>query len=160
MDRRSFLQTASFGSLVVGAPGLVLAAEVYFPTKVDPSIFATINRAKDPAQKTGLELSHAPVITCPAQVTAGTPFSVEVTVGEKLHPMGPAHWIESIELSVGNEPAGRTDLQPRGFLSPKVTFTLVLTKEAAPSGKVTLIARQRCNLHGYWETGVDVTVAG
>lgn len=32
---------------------------------------------------------------------------------------------------------------------------MVLPKEAAPKGKVTLIAYQRCNLHGYWESGPE-----
>jgi superoxide reductase len=36
---------------------------------------------------------------------------------------------------------------------------VTLTKEAAPSGKVTLVAHQRCNLHGYWESSLDITVA-
>jgi len=72
--------------------------------------------------------------------------------------MGESHWIEFIALNVGNEPAGRIDLQPKGYLNPKVTFTVVLTKEAAAPGKVTLVAHQRCNLHGYWEGNLDITV--
>lgn len=31
--------------------------------------------------------------------------------------------------------------------------------EAAPTGKVTLVASQRCDLHGYWESAFDITVA-
>lgn len=72
--------------------------------------------------------------------------------------MGPSHWIEFIELNIGNEPAGRIDFQPRGYLKPKVTFTVILTKEAAPKGKTILVAHQRCNLHGYWEGSMDVEV--
>ena len=62
------------------------------------------------------------------------------------------------ELAIGNESAGRIDLQPKGYLKPKVTFMVTLPKEAAPSGKVTLVASQRCNLHGLWESSVDVSV--
>jgi superoxide reductase len=91
-------------------------------------------------------------------VKAGEPFTVEVSVGEVVHPMGSAHWIEFIALNIGNEPAGRVDFQPKGYLNPKATFTVVLQKESAPSGKVTLIANQRCNLHGYWESSQDITV--
>ena len=58
----------------------------------------------------------------------------------------------------GNEPAGRVDFQSKGYLKPKVSFTVVVPKEAAPAGKVTLLARQHCNLHGLWEGGLDVTV--
>ena len=89
---------------------------------------------------------------------AGEPFTVEVSVGENLHIMSPAHWIEYIELNIGNEPAGRIDLQPKGYLKPKASFTVMLPADAAPTGKVTLIARQRCNLHGLWEGTLDITV--
>ena len=159
MDRRTFLRTVLTGSVVGGFAGTAVAVERYFPTKVDQSLFDGINRAKDPVRKTPLEKGHAPVFSAPSTVKAGEPFSVEVSVGESLHPMGPTHWIEYIELSVGNEPAGRVELQPRGFLKPKAVFTLVLPKEVAPTGKVTLVARQHCNLHGLWEGSFDVTVA-
>ena len=158
MDRRAFLKTAVAGSMAAGFAGTAAAAERFFPAKVDMALFEGINRVKDPARKTGLEKTHAPVIVAPKSVKAGELFTVEVSVGEKLHDMGPAHWIEMIELNVGNEPAGRADLQPKGYLKPRVSFTMVLTKDAAPAGKVTLVARQRCNLHGYWESAIDIAV--
>lgn len=159
MDRRTFLKSAALGTVAAGIVGEAFAAEInYYPTKVDQSLFEAINRVKDPSKKTALEKSHAPFITAPAKVEAGKPFTVEVSVGEVVHSMGPAHWIEFIELNIGNEPAGRIDFQPRGYLNPKATFTVVLAKEAAPSGKVTLVAHQRCNLHGYWEGTLDISV--
>jgi superoxide reductase len=158
MDRRTFLKSATIGTVAVGIAGEAFAIEKYFPVKADQSLFETINRVKDPSHKTPLEKSHAPVITAPGKVKAGEPFSIEVSVGEVMHPMGQTHWIEFIALNIGNEPAGRIDFQPMGYLNPKVTFTVVLTKESAPSGKVTLIVHQRCNLHGYWEGNLDVTV--
>jgi superoxide reductase len=158
MDRRMFLKTAVAGSVAAGLAGSAGAAERFFPTKVDQSLFEGINRVKDPAHKTPLEKGHAPVISAPATVKAGEPFTVEVSVGENLHPMGPSHWIEYLELSVGNEPAGRADFQAKGYLKPRVSFTLVLPKEAAPAGKITLLARQHCNLHGLWEGSLDIAV--
>lgn len=158
MERRSFLKAAAAGTAVIGTAGELFAAAKYFPSKVDQVLFENINRAKDPAKKTPLEKSHSPVITAPDKVKAGEPFAVDIAVGENIHAMGPAHWIESIELHIGNEPAGRIDLQPKGYATPKVTFTLILQKDAAPSGKLTLIARQRCNLHGYWESSLDLAV--
>jgi superoxide reductase len=151
MDRRNFLRSAAIGSFSIGLAARAFGMDRSYPTKVDPNLFETINRVKDPANKTPLEKSHGPVIAAPATVKAGEPFTVEVSVGENLHGMGPAHWIEFIELSIGNEPAGRADFQSKGYLKPKAAFTVVLPKEAAPGGKVTLIANQRCNLHGYWE---------
>lgn len=158
MNRRTFLQSAVTGSVLAGITSAATAAERYFPLKVDQSLFEGINRVKDPAKKTPLEKKHAPAIAAPATVKAGEQFTVEVAVGELLHDMGPAHWIEYVELSIGNEPAGRADFQPKGYLKPKVAFTVVLPKEAAPSGKVTLVAAQRCNLHGYWESSLDISV--
>lgn len=159
MDRRTFLKTAALGAVAAGITReAATAAEKYFPVKADQGLFATINRAKDSKKKTPLEQKHVPVIKAPARVKAGQPFTVEVTVGEVMHPMGPTHWIQHIELNVGNEPAGRVEMQPRGFLSPKVTFTVAIPKEAAPAGKITLIAFERCNLHGYWEGSLDVAV--
>jgi superoxide reductase len=159
MDRRTFLKTATVGTVVAGIAGDAFAVEKYFPVKVEQNLFETINRVKDPSNKTPLEKSHAPVITAPGKVKAGLPFTVEVSVGEVLHPMGQTHWIEFIQLDIGNEPAGRMDFQPKGYLEPKATFTVTLTKESAPSGKVTLVAHQRCNLHGYWEGHLDIMVA-
>ena len=158
MDRRAFLKSAAIATVAAGISAEAFAVEKYFPVKVDQSLFENINRVKDPLNKTPLEKSHAPVITAPAMVKAGESFAVEVSVGKVVHPMGQTHWIEFIELDIGNEPAGRIDFQSRGYLNPKATFNVILTKESAPTGKVTLIAHQRCNLHGYWEGSLDITV--
>ena len=158
MNRRTFLRNVTIGAVAAGLAKEVFAAERYFPVKADQALFETINRVKDSANKTPLEKSHAPFITAPQTIKAGEPFAVEVSIGEVVHVMGQTHWIEFIELNIGNEPAGRIDFQSKGYLNPKAIFTVVLTKESAPSGKVTLVANQRCNLHGYWESSFDVTV--
>ncbi|MDD3813481.1 MAG: class II SORL domain-containing protein [Desulfocapsaceae bacterium] len=158
MDRRTFVKSAALTTLSVGILKEAFAAEMSSPGKVNRGLFETINRVQNPASKSPLEMSHAPVITAPAKVKAGEPFTVEISVGEKVHGMGPTHWIEYIELNIGNEPAGRIDLQSKGYLQPKATFTVVLAQDAAPSGMVTLIARQRCNLHGYWESSKDISL--
>jgi superoxide reductase len=158
MNRRTFLATSVIGSVAVGISSAASAAERFFPVKVDQTLFTDINRAKDQAKKTPLEKSHAPYILAPKSVKAGEPFTVEVSVGEVVHVMGPAHWIEYIELNIGNEPAGRIAFEPRGFMKPKATFTVALPKETAPNGVVTLVAFQRCNLHGLWESSLDISV--
>ncbi len=159
MDRRSFLKAAVAGAAAIGTARAASAAEKFFPSKVDQNLFEGVNRVKDAGNETPLERSHAPAITAPDKVKAGEPFQVEISIGKVLHPMGPAHWIEFIALNIGNEPAGRINFQPRGYLNPKTTFTVVLSKEAAPSGKVTLVAQQRCNLHGLWESSKDIEVS-
>jgi superoxide reductase len=157
MDRRTFIKGAVVGTIAAGFARNA-SATGYYPQQVDQTLFDNINRVKDPAKKTPLEKSHAPMITAPANVKAGESFTVEVSVGEKLHGMSPAHWIQDIELFVANEPAGRVEMQPRGYLSPKVQFTVTLQADAAPGGKVTLVAAQHCNLHGYWESRRDIQV--
>src|SRR5664279_588683 len=102
MDRRTFLKAATMGTLVMGISKGAFALDTNYPVKVDPTLFAAINSVKDPANKTPLEMTHAPFITAPAEVKAGEPFAVSVSVGEKGHPMSQAHWIEYIELSIGN----------------------------------------------------------
>ena len=158
MDRRTFLRNVALGTVAAGVAGTAPAAEHYFPVKVDQSLFETINKAKNPSNETPLEKSHVPVISAPRTVKAGEPFVVEVAIGEVLHPMGPTHWIEYVALDIGNEPAGRIAFQSKGYLSPKTTFMVTLPKESAPSGKVTLVAHERCNLHGYWEGSLDIAV--
>ena len=159
MERRSFLKAAALGIVSAGVAGRSVCSRTVFPCKADKSLFVSINRVKDPSNKTPLEKSHAPVIKAPETFKAGEPFTVEVNVGKVIHPMGKAHWIEFIELSIGNEPAGRLDFQPKGYLNPKATFTVVLGKDAAPEGKLTLVAHQRCNLHGYWESTKDISLS-
>lgn len=158
MDRRTFLATTVIGSVAAGISSTVSAAERYFPLKVDQTLFDSINRVKVSGKKSPLEMSHAPFISAPKSVKAGELFTVEVSVGEKIHDMGPAHWIEYIELAIGNEPAGRVEFQSRGFMKPKATFTVALPKEIAPNGVITLVALQRCNLHGLWESSLDIAV--
>ena len=158
MDRRTFLATTVIGSLATGISSAAAAAERYFPLKVDPTLFESINRVKIPGKKSPLEMSHAPLITAPKSVKAGELFTVEISVGERVHDMGPAHWIEYIELAIGNEPLGRVEFQPRGFMKPKAIFSIVLPKDVAPSGVITLVALQRCNLHGLWESTLDISV--
>lgn len=158
MDRRDFLKTVAISALSMSVAAEAFGIDRYYPVNVDQALFENINRVKDPLNKTALEKSHAPFITSPSKVRAGETFTVEISVGENLHVMGQAHWIEYIELNIGNEPAGRLDMQPKGYLEPKVAFTVVLSKEAAPNGKVTLIARQQCNLHGHWESSMDIEV--
>lgn len=157
MNRRNFLAATAIGAMSVGISTLA-SAERYFPAKVDETLFTSINRIRNPDKKSPLEMSHAPHITAPPLVKSGELFMVEVSVGEKVHVMGPSHWIEYIELAIGNEPVGRVDLQPRGLMKPKVTFAVELPKDVAPNGKVTLVATQRCNLHGLWEGTLDIAV--
>lgn len=158
MNRRNFLKGSAIGLASLTLTKTVLAADKYYPAKVDPKLFETINRVKDPANKTPVEKKHVPVIKAPNEVKVGEPFTVEVSVGETVHDMGPSHWIQNIELVIGNEPAGRIEFQPKGYLKPKASFVVVLGQEFVAAGRATLVAYERCNLHGYWEGSAEIKV--
>ncbi|NIM90122.1 MAG: desulfoferrodoxin [Candidatus Aminicenantes bacterium] len=102
---------------------------------------------------TDLEKKHTPVIKAPSKVKKGEPFEVSVKVGEHMpHPNENAHYIEWIELYSGETFLARVDLVPR-LAAPNVKFTVALD-HAHP-----LIAKERCNLHGLWESfPVDIEV--
>lgn len=157
MKRRDFLlvTAAAAGSALAGAgpvraEGPAAKWVAYEP--VEAGLFQGINRVKDPASETALEQKHVPVIDAPETVKAGETFSVQVSIGEALHPMIPQHYIHWVELFAGNEPAGRVGLTPT-FGVPQVTLRLKLDKS------VTLVVREYCNLHGLWESRKDIQVS-
>jgi superoxide reductase len=157
MQRRDFFKAAAAGAVAVSCwKGFALAKE-YFPVKVDETLFEGINRIKDPANESVIEKLHWPVITAPEKVKAGEAFTVAVSIGSMLHPMGPEHWIEYLQLNIGNEPAGTLLFRSRGCLTPQGKFNLKLGENL--KGKTVSIAVQdKCNLHGIWQNYVNIEV--
>lgn len=152
--RRNFFRTAGLtaGSLLLGGSAAWAAeagAKFKAYEEVDPALFEGVNRAKDPANKSAMEKKHAPVITAPSKVKAGEPFVVKISVGEIIHPMAPVHYIHFAELYAGNEVAVRVEFSPQ-FGVPEATLALKLDRP------VTLIAREYCNLHGLWESRLEI----
>lgn len=111
-------------------------------------IFCGINTAAGASvdEMSDLEKKHTPVIEAPSKVKKGEPFEVSVEVGKHMkHPNENAHFIEWIELFSGDTYLARVDLEPR-LTEPKVTFVVTL-EHAHP-----LVAKERCNLHGVWQS--------
>ena len=157
MNRRTLLKTALYGGAALALGGKVAAAKEYFPVAVDAELFRNINRVKDPANMTTLEKKHFPVINAPSKAKVGGIFDVDVVIGEILHPMGPSHWIEYLQLNLGNEPCGRIDFRSRGYLKPKTRFSVVMGDDL--QGKtLSLVVQIKCNLHGIWENYRNVEV--
>ncbi len=157
MERRDFFKAALAGGAMALASEGIVFAERYFPIPVDKGLFEDINRVEDWGKATALQKKHSPLIKAPNKVTAGEAFGVDVTVGRILHPMGTEHWIEYIHLNVGNEPAGMITFRSHGYLNPTAKFEVVLGKNLKGK-KVSLIVQDRCNLHGLWESYVNVEV--
>lgn len=114
----------------------------------EEDLFCGINKAKSksPEEMTDLEKKHTPVIQAPAKVKKGEPFEVGIEVGKYLaHPNENAHFIEWIELFSGETFLARADLEPK-LTVPRVKFVVSLDHGHA------LIAKERCNLHGVWES--------
>lgn len=65
---------------------------------------------------------------------------LKVTVGETLHPMNEEHYIEWIELIIGDK-VERVYLKPTD--SPEAIFKY--------NGEPNYIVRTYCNIHGLWE---------
>lgn len=157
MHRRELLKAAAASVVAVSCwQGFALAKE-YFPIQVDKTLFRGINRAKDPAHETMLEKLHWPVITVPGKVKAGEIFPVSVSIGSMLHPMGPKHWIEYLQLNIGNEPAGTLSFRSRGYLTPQGQFNLKLG-ENLKGQTVSIVVQDKCNLHGIWQNYTNIEV--
>ena len=157
MRRREMLKATLASGLAVAWGGGTALAEEYFPVKVDEKLFQGINRAKDLNNETHLEQLHVPVITAPEKVKAGEPFDVEIVVGKKIHPMQPDHWIEHLQLNIGNEPAGTVTFRSKGYAQPAARFTVKLD-DSLKGKKISLLVFDRCNLHGLWQHYVNVEV--
>jgi len=156
IDRRGFIRrSVALGGVALLGTGRALAATDPWawmsPVEVDPTLFGGINRVRDPQSPSPLEKKHAPVIRVLELAQPGKAFAVEVAVGEVLHPMTDGHHIHHVELFAGNEPAGRLEFS-RTLNEPRATFYLVLDRSA------TLIAREYCNLHGLWESRVNLKI--
>jgi len=75
---------------------------------------------------------HVPVVET-------TPDGIKVTVGSVAHPMTPEHYIEWIEVIVGDD-------SYRAFLNPGEPPEAFFPVQAEH-----LTAREYCNLHGLWK---------
>jgi superoxide reductase len=157
MERRAFIISAiSSGTVMVLGRVRALAKEYYLDT-VDPGLWQGINRVKNPKDKTTLEKLHSPVIKAPQQIKAGEAFPIEISIGEMPHPMGPEHWIEHLQLNIGNNPAGTVQFRSKGFVRAAARFDVMLGSELR--GKtISLIVQIKCNLHGIWQNYANIRI--
>lgn len=157
MQRREMLKATAAGIVAFSfGRGLALAKE-YFPVQVDETLFEGINRVKEPENETPLQKLHWPVINAPEKVNAGEIFMVSVSIGKTLHPMGPKHWIEYVQVNIGNEPAGTLSFRSHGYMKPEGQFNLILDEDFR--GKtVSIVVQDKCNLHGIWQNYRNIEV--
>ncbi|MGR3178407.1 MAG: class II SORL domain-containing protein [Candidatus Anammoxibacter sp.] len=118
------------------------------------ALFCKVNKVEPGAEASELEKKHTPVIAIPQTLIAGEFFDVKITVGEIAHPNENEHFIQWIELYIGNVYLGRFDFVPV-MTRPTITIPVVLSHAGLNS---SLRAVSRCNLHGLWEGTVNVKV--
>jgi superoxide reductase len=111
---------------------------------------------------------HVPVIECPNGLKKGESSLVQVTVGKEIaHPNTTEHFIAWIALyfkpAEGNiYQLGKAEFTSHGestkganqgpaYTDPVACFKVKLSEPG------TLIAVSYCNIHGLWESQVDVT---
>ncbi len=123
-QRRKFLQTTlqASGLLLTGGAAQAAGGGLKGYAAVEPELFQGINRLKEAGKPTALEQKHVPVLLLPEKIRTGEAFELTVTVGEVLHPMSPAHYIQYVELLAGNEPAGRIEFAS-GSTNPRRPFS-------------------------------------
>lgn len=110
---------------------------------------------------------HVPVIVLPEKITSGEPFKVEVSVGKEIaHPNTTEHFIGWIavyfkpesgnlinvakfDYTTHGEAAAGANQGP-AYADPYSVFKMKTTQP----GK--LIATSYCNIHGLWESEVEV----
>lgn len=143
--RRDFLKSA--GAIFLGQA--LLNKGIHGQEK-EVDWFKTINRAGDPDNLTATEKKHAPVIAVPGYIRANQVFFLTIEVGRTLHVMTPNHWIMWIEVYLGNSLVSRTEFSP---LSPQPSVTVPLSV----GGPTVLKVMEQCNLHGIWESRVNLT---
>lgn len=113
---------------------------------------------------------HVPVIEAPAKVKAGALFKATVSVGKEIpHPNKMEHHISWIQLYYKPADGGflieladfqfcahgaNMDAAAPGvaYGEPHGTVSVKLAKSG------TLLALSYCNIHGLWESSVEITV--
>ncbi len=120
----------------------------------ESGLFCQVNRVKDPNKKEPLEQKHLAVIEVPSEIKSEQFFNLRIKVGEIEHPNENGHFIQWIELYVGDVYLGRFDLAPV-MTKPEVTIPLSI---AHGNRKTVLRAVSRCNLHGMWESTKEIEV--
>jgi superoxide reductase len=114
---------------------------------------------------------HAPVIECPESVKADEQFTVNLVIGKEIpHPNTTEHHIEWITLYFKPEKGkfpfevGKFDFRGHGasikganqgplYTEPNVNVAVKL-KESG-----TFLAMSLCNIHGLWESSIDIKVS-
>jgi len=114
---------------------------------------------------------HVPVIDCPGEVKAGENFKINLMIGKEIaHPNTTEHHIRWVALyfSPADEKftyeIGRFEFNAHGEAVAGANEGPVYTHHAVDCWAMlkkpgTLIATSLCNIHGLWESSIDIQVS-
>ena len=112
--------------------------------------------AKTIVEGTDFEKKHTPLIECKDVVKAGELFEVKVHSAGVDHPMDDDHFIQFIELKVGEITLVRVDLTQ--YVKPDVVLYIKAPSEEHKGYEMKLSAYMYCNLHGIWKYEKEVKI--
>lgn len=113
---------------------------------------------------------HVPVIDCPVEVAADEPFKVEVVIGKEIpHPNTTEHHIRWIELYFHPDgtkftyEVGRFEFNAHGESIEGANQGPVYTHHGVGAWMMInkpgrLYATSLCNIHGLWESSMDIAI--
>ena len=112
--------------------------------------------AKTMVEGTDFEKKHTPMIHCSDVVKAGEIFEVKIQTAGVEHPMEDGHFIQFIELRVGDFPLMRVDLTQ--YAKPEVVGYIRAPSEDHKGQVMKLTAYMYCNLHGIWKYEKEIKI--
>jgi len=112
--------------------------------------------AKTMVEGTDFEKKHTPLIQCNDVVKAGEIFEVKIQTAGVEHPMEDGHFIQFIELKVGDVPLVRVDLTQ--YAKPEVVVYIKAPSEDHKGQVMKLTAYMYCNLHGIWKYEKEIKI--
>lgn len=118
----------------------------------EKALFCKVNKIEPGEEMTELAKKHTPVIEISDTLKVKQFYDAKIKVGEIDHPSENEHFIQWIELYIGNIYLGRFDFVPI-MTRPEITIPIVLSHAGLDS---SLRAIARCNLHGIWEGSIKI----
>jgi superoxide reductase len=105
---------------------------------------------------TDFEKKHVPMIECKDEVAVNELYEVKVHSAGVDHPMEDGHFIQYIELRIGDLTVYRGSKTQ--YVKPELTVTLKAPSEGHEGLKMKLKAFMFCNLHGLWTYEKEIAI--
>ncbi len=112
--------------------------------------------AKTIVEGTDFEKKHTPFIECPDSVKAGEIYEVKIKTSGVEHPMEDGHFIQFIELKIGDIPLARVNLTQ--YTKPEVVLNVKAPGEGHEGNTMKLTSYMYCNLHGIWKSEKEINI--